>query len=58
MEKEQIKKIIPVDGLKKDMAVEKAIQVIRDNAKVTTARKPRAPKEKTEAAPAEEETAE
>lgn len=58
MEMEQIKKIIPVDGLKKDMAVEKAIQVIRDNAKVTTARKPRAPKEKTEAAPAEEETAE
>ena len=51
MEKEQIKKIIPVDGLKKDLAVEKAIQVIRDNAKVTTARKPRAPKEKTADAP-------
>ena len=58
MEKEQIKKIIPVDGLKKDMAVEKAIKVIRDNAKVTTARKPRAPKEKPEAAPETEESAE
>lgn len=55
MEKDQIKKIIPVDGLKKDMAVEKAIKVIRDSAKVTTARKPRAPKEKTEAAEAEAE---
>ena len=58
MEKEQIKKIIPVDGLKKDLCVEKAIQVIRDNAKITTARKPRAPKEKTDVAPADEETAE
>lgn len=54
MEKDQIKKIIPVDGLKKDLAVEKAIKVIRDNAKVTTARKPRAAKEKTEAAESEE----
>lgn len=50
MELEQIQKLIPVDGLKKDMAVERAIQVIRDSAKITTARKPRAPKEKTEAA--------
>ena len=53
MEKEQIQKIIPVDGLKKDMAVERAIQVIRDSAKITTARKPRAAKEKTETADTE-----
>jgi hypothetical protein len=51
MELEQIQKIIPADGLKKDMAVERAIQIIRDSAKITTARKPRAPKEKAEAAP-------
>ena len=48
MELEQIKKIIPADGLKKDMAIDKAIDFVRDNAKVTTARKPRATKEKAE----------
>ena len=58
MEIDQIKKIIPVDGLKKDLAVEKAIAVIRDNAKITTARKPRAPKEKSaEGTQAESEAA-
>lgn len=58
MELEQIQKIIPADGLKKDLAVERAIQVIRDNAKITTARKPRAPKEKAEAAPESDTAAE
>ena len=48
MEVEQIKKIIPADGMKKDMATEKAIDVIRESAKVTTARKPKAAKEKAE----------
>lgn len=48
MEIDQIKKIIPADGLKKDMATEKAIEVVRDSAKITTARKPRAAKEKDE----------
>ena len=36
---------IALEGLKKDMLVEKAIKFVRDNAKVTTARKPRAKKE-------------
>ncbi len=48
MELEQIKKIIPADGLKKDMAIDKAIDFVKENAKVTTARKPRATKEKAE----------
>lgn len=48
MELEQIKRIIPAEGLKKDMAIDKAIELVRENAKVTTARKPRATKEKAE----------
>ncbi len=48
MELDKIKSIVPADGLKKDIAVEKAIDFIRDNAKVTTARKPGATKEKAE----------
>ena len=48
MELDQIKSIIPADGLKKDMAIDKAIELVRDSAKVTTARKPKAAKEKTE----------
>ena len=56
MEIDQLKKIVPADGLKKDLAVQKAADFVRDNAKVTTARKPRAPKEKTEE-PETEETA-
>ncbi len=45
MEKDKIKQVVSEDGLKKDMLVEKAIKFVRDNAKVTTARKPRAKKE-------------
>ena len=48
MELDQIKRIIPADGLKKDMAIDKAIEFVRENAKVTTARKPRAAKEKAD----------
>ena len=45
MEKDKIKEVVSAEGLKKDMLVEKAIKFVRDNAKVTTARKPRAKKE-------------
>ena len=51
MEKEEIKKVVPVEGLRGDLLNEKAIKFVRDNAKVTTARKPKAKKEEaTEAA--------
>ena len=53
MEVDKIKEVVPVDGLKADMLKEKAIKFVRDNAKVTTARKPRAKKEE-----AKEEAAE
>ena len=45
MDKEEIKKVVPVEGLRGDLLNEKAIKLVRDNAKVTTARKPRAKKE-------------
>ena len=45
MDKEEIKKVVPVEGLRGDLLNEKAIKFVRDNAKVTTARKPRAKKE-------------
>ncbi len=45
MEVDKIKEVVPVDGLKADMLKEKAIKFVVDNAKVTTARKPRAKKE-------------
>ena len=51
MDKEEIKKVVPVEGLRGDLLNEKAIKFVRENAKVTTARKPRAKKEEaTEAA--------
>ncbi len=50
MEVDKIKEVVPADGLKADMLKEKAIKFVKDNAKVTTARKPRAKKEE---APAE-----
>ncbi|MBR2315824.1 MAG: trigger factor, partial [Clostridia bacterium] len=50
MEVDKIKEVVPVDGLKADMLKERAIFFVKDNAKVTTARKPRAKKEE---APAE-----
>ena len=49
MEKDKIKELVPVEGLRKDLLNEKAIKFVRDNAKVTTARKPRAKKEAAEA---------
>ncbi len=45
MEVDKIKEVVPVDGLKADMLKEKAVKFVVDNAKVTTARKPRAKKE-------------
>lgn len=53
MEKDKIKELVPVEGLRKDLLNEKAIKFVRDNAKVTTARKPRAKKEEAEKADAE-----
>lgn len=58
MDVEKIKEIIPADGLKKDLAINKAIKFVRDNAKVTTARKPRAAKAQEEKAENEEASAE
>ena len=62
MEVDKIKAIISADSLKKDLSVQKASDFVRENAKVTTARKPRAAKPKTEEtdeeAKAEEESAE
>ena len=45
MEKDKIKELVPAEGLRRDLLNEKAIKFVRDNAKVTTARKPRAKKE-------------
>ena len=53
MEVDKIKEVVPADGLKADMLKEKAIKLVKDNAKVTTARKPRAKKEAAEATDAE-----
>ena len=53
MEKEEIKKVVPVEGLRGDLLNEKAIKFVRDNAKVTTARKPKAKKEEVAAESAE-----
>ena len=53
MEKEEIKKVVPTEGLRGDLLNEKAIKFVRDNAKVTTARKPRAKKEEAPAESAE-----
>ena len=53
MEKDKIKELVPVEGLRKDLLNEKAIKFVRDNAKVTTARKPRAKKEDADKTDAE-----
>lgn len=47
MELDKIKSIVSADALKADMLKEKAIKFVIDNAKVTTARKPRAKKEES-----------
>ena len=39
---DEVKKAIPEDAVKGDLLVEKAIKVVRDNAKVTTSRKKKA----------------
>ena len=48
MEVDKIKAIVSADSLKKDLSVQKASDLVRESAKVTTARKPRAAKPKTE----------
>lgn len=53
MEKDKIKELVPTEGLRKDLLNEKAIKLVRENAKVTTARKPRAKKEEAEKTDAE-----
>ena len=53
MEKDKIKELVPAEGLRKDLLNEKAIKFVRDNAKVTTARKPRAKKEDADKTDAE-----
>ena len=47
---EEIKKIIPENTLKKDISVDKAVKFVRENAKVTTARKKKAAAKAEEAA--------
>ena len=53
MEKDKIKELVPAEGLRKDLLNEKAIKFVRESAKVTTARKPRAKKEDADKADAE-----
>ncbi len=53
MEVDKIKELVPAEGLRKDLLNEKAIKFVRENAKVTTARKPRAKKEDAEKTDAE-----
>lgn len=42
MEIDEIKAVIPADTVKKDIAVDKAVKFVRENAKVTTSRKKKA----------------
>ena len=53
MEVEKIKEVVPAEGLRGDLLNEKALAFVKDNAKVTTARKPRAKKEEAKAEDAE-----
>ncbi|MGN0446987.1 MAG: trigger factor [Acutalibacteraceae bacterium] len=53
MEKDKIKELVPAEGLRGDLLNEKAIKFVRDNAKITTARKPRAKKDDADKADAE-----
>ncbi len=50
MEKDKIKELVPAEGLKHDLLNEKAVKFVKDNAKITTARKPRTKKEAAEEA--------
>lgn len=53
MELDQIKKIISAEDFKKDLAIDKAVDFVRENAKVTTARKPKASSKEKAEEPAE-----
>lgn len=59
MEKDDVKKAVAEDTVKGDLKMRKAVKFVRDNAKVTTARKSKVAKEKAEdKAEASEESAE
>ena len=47
MEADQVKAIVPMDGLKKDLALQKAHKVVMDSAKAGKAKKKAAPKKET-----------
>ncbi len=53
MEVDKIKEVVPAEGLRGDLLNEKALAFVKDNAKITTARKPRAKKEEAKAEDAE-----
>ncbi len=53
MEVEKIKEMVPAEGLKKDLLNERALAFVKENAKVTTARKPKVKKEEKAEADAE-----
>ncbi len=53
MEVEKIKEVVPAEGLRGDLLNEKALAFVKENAKITTARKPRAKKEEAKAEDAE-----
>ncbi len=53
MEVSKIKEVVPAEGLRGDMLNEKALAFVKENAKVTTARKPKAKKEEKAEADAE-----
>ena len=59
MEKDDVKKAVAEDTVKSDLKMRKAVKFVRDNAKVTTARKSKAAKEKADdKAEASEDSAE
>ena len=58
MEKDDVKKAVAEDTVKSDLKMRKAVKFVRDNAKVTTARKPKAAKEKAEDKTEAEDSAE
>jgi len=55
MEIEDVKKAIPVEALKSDLATDKAIKFVRENAKITTSRKKKSTKADEKGEETEEE---
>ena len=56
MEKDDVKKAVAEDTVKGDLKMRKAVKFVRDNAKVTTARKSKVAKDKADAEASEEGT--